>query len=522
MGRVMAKKSLVMLLALIAMSFSLRAADSDFETLKKEIEELKKDNADIKKTNAELASKIKPAASNTEKALDAKYGPNATVVTKTGKLKISGLLQVWYYTYQKDNNALFQDAAGNGIFDTNEASMNSGTRIRRTELKFTMDLTDNITSVVMIDPAREAQSFPGMPDNQVTQSIFKRGLNANLANVQGGVGSAPRLLQDAYINYHNFVPHHDFQLGQFKPFIGEEGIRGSSELDFVERSFVGQLADNRDLGIVAHGEWWHADGKGGGQIQYWLGAFDNAGNYYQSGGQAQNRADDNDEKDFNYRILVRPFWKQDSCDKWWGSLELGFSGEFGRHGQAGGPDPVDAPVNGLNRRRVWASRQDAWGYYAPAGPVSGLWFRGEWEWQKDKNAPSAVIDLLGQGNAGDGSTQTNGKPFASQGFYVSTGYKLSQSKLFSCECPAWYKQLEFVARYEQYQNVEIADPANPSRTNAFYTKVATGGVNYYIQGNTKIMVNYSSIRNPEGGSSAPYVFHNTKDNAFVVNFQVAF
>ncbi len=133
-----------------------------------------------------------------------------------------------------------------------------------------------------------------------------------------------------------------------------------------------------------------------------------------------------------------------------------------------------------------------------------------------------MIDLLGQANAGDGTLQTNGKPFASQGFYVSTGYKLSQSKLFSCECPAWYKNLEFLFRYEQYQNVEIADPANPSRTNVFETKLYTGGINYYIEGNTKIQLNYSSIRNPDGGSSAPYTFHNPRNNLFLVNFQVAF
>ena len=436
------------------------------------------------------------------------------------KITFFSLSKVWYYTYQKDNNALFQDAAGNGIFDTNEASDNSSFRIRRTELSFNFDLNEYITSVVMIDPAREAQSFPGLPDNQATQNIFKRGLNANLANVQGGVGSAPRLLQDAYVNFHNFVPHHDFKLGQFKPLIGEEGIRSSSELDFVERSFVGQLADNRDMGAVMHGEWWNADGKGGGQFQYWLGAFDGAGNYYQSGGQFQNRADDNDQKDFNYRVLVRPFWKRDSCDSWLGSLELGYSGEFGTHGQAGGADPVDAPVNGLNRRRVFANRQDGWMYYAPASIASGLWIRGEYEWQKDKNAPSSVIDLLGQGNAGDGSTQTNGKPFESYGFYGAVGYKLSQSKFFECECPKWYKNLEFVARYEQYQNVEIADTNNPSRTNVYFTKVVTGGINYYIQGNTKIQLNYSSIRNPESPNNVS--FHNTRDNAFVVNFQVAF
>ena len=46
--------------------------------------------------------------------------------------------------------------------------------------------------------------------------------------------------------------------------------------------------------------------------QYWLGVFDGAGNYLGSSsgafnvaGQMQNRADDNNEKDGNFRVLVR-------------------------------------------------------------------------------------------------------------------------------------------------------------------------------------------------------------------------
>ena len=125
--------------------------------------------------------------------------------------------------------------------------------MRRTELKFTMDIHENVTAVVMIDPAREAVSFPNITDNQ---GLFKRrnniapefdaandppGSTTAVSNVQTGAGAVPRLLQDAYINYHGVIPHHDFTIGQFKPFLGEEGIRSSSQLDFVERSFLGQI-----------------------------------------------------------------------------------------------------------------------------------------------------------------------------------------------------------------------------------------------------------------------------------------
>jgi hypothetical protein len=68
----------------------------------------------------------------------------------------------------------------------------------------------------------------------------------------------------------------------------------------------------------------------------------------------------------------------------------------------------------------------------------------------------------------------------------------------------------------------VADPVDPGRTNVYLTKVYTGGVNYIIQGNTKIQLNYNSIRNPEVHTGTPYQFHNVRNNAFIINFQVAF
>src|SRR4029079_16974005 len=63
-------------------------------------------------------------------ALDNKYGPNANVTTKLGKLQIGGLLQVWFYSMQRDNRAFFDDPNVNGIVDDNSTSNNSSFRIR--------------------------------------------------------------------------------------------------------------------------------------------------------------------------------------------------------------------------------------------------------------------------------------------------------------------------------------------------------------------------------------------------------
>ena len=186
-----------------------------------EWEAVKRELAEVKRTNADLQSKVAPVKSKVDKALDTKYGPNANVSTKNGKLTISGLVQVWYYSIENDSEGLFQDITVNDITDTNETQDNDSFRIRRTELKFTMDIHENITAVVMFDPSREATSFPAFNSNPGTS---KRGLGSATA-VQTGAGAVPRLLQDAFINYHGVVPHHDFTIGQYKPFYGEEGIR---------------------------------------------------------------------------------------------------------------------------------------------------------------------------------------------------------------------------------------------------------------------------------------------------------
>jgi len=536
----------LLMLALVPMCDCVYCADiskTDYEALKKKIDDLSKDNEQFKKDNAELRAKVFPTATKVENVLDTKYGPNQPVYTKTGKLRIGALTQIWYYGFtQKDNKGLFQDNNLNGIQDTNEPANNSSFRIRRTELHFQMDMTENVTSYVIVDPAREATGYPNLPN---TQGFFKKsnavspefaattpnGNNSTslVAGVQSGGGSAARALQDAWIDYHDAVPHHDFLVGQVHPWFGEEGIRTSRELDFVERSQIGFVGDARDIGASIHGAWWDVDSSQGapyspnpsGRFQYWLEVMDAAGNFH-SAGAFQNRPADHDGKDFGFRTLVRPTWKNPR----WGSAEVGVSGQIGRHGDENVGDPINNPVNGTNRTKTWASRYDAWGYYAPGGPVKGWWMRGEWAYFNDREIPGTVIDLTGNGLGSGGFSQSNGKPFSTQGWYAATGYKLSDTNWFNdCDCnslPAELKKFEFAFRYDVFQNVEIADPANNSHTLVFKTQIYTGGINYYIKGhNAKIQFNYNHVIQPQANNPS-YVFHQTRDDNFIMNFQVAF
>ncbi len=463
-------------------------------------------------------------------ALVSKYGPNAAATTKTGKLTIGGLFQIWYYHEQNDPQGFFNDPNVNGISDSNAINDASGFRVRRAEIKMTMDLTENIRAVLMFDPARECIAFPSLPSNQADLFGTKKanqtapGFKSNgvdsvtfiTAGQTGLSATTPRLLQDAFINFHDFVPHHDFQVGQFIPGLGEEGLRPNAELDFAERSMVGFYSNTRDMGLSIHGSWWECDDtKGSGRFQYWTGVFNGTGTYFEPGND-QNRPDGNSSKDFNFRTLVRPLW-----DDRWGKLEIGGSGMGGRHGFGHNDLPITAPSNNLNRPENWASRWNAWGSYKFGSTLSGLWMRTEWTWIKDREQPGSVIDVQGDCTGTNKFAQQLGQAFSRQGIYGAAGYKFGDSKI--CNLPCWMKPVEILGRYEQFQNIETANLVEPWKTDVFYTRVWTAGVNYYIVGNNaKIQANYNFVNLPADKSSPNRVFHDTRNDSFVLNFQVAF
>ncbi|MBI3830844.1 MAG: hypothetical protein HY291_15090 [Planctomycetes bacterium] len=485
-------------LALMAMCVPamVRGADED---LRKEIDKLKKD-LDAQKSEVEGLKKEKAASkapiASAQAKVDNKYGPNANVTTKTG---------------------------------------NDSFTIRRAELHFTMDITENVTGKIMIDPSRPLAGRPAFPTNV---GLFSTGgvTAAASADVKSpAFNSGFKLFQDAFINYHGVVPHHDFTVGQYKPYIGDEGIASSAALDFCERSMLGQLGDKRDLGITAHGTWWDD------RFQYWLGGFDATGDYFFSrGGDFQNRVDDNDAKDFAWRFIVRPLWKNEK----WGSLEIGASGEFGRHGESGGVRGPNSPtLDGLDIQKNWAKKYGAWASYRPGGPVKGWWLKGEWAWQEDRLAPGsvkAITTAAPPAATGNGFATATAyafpNPVHASGFYISTGYKISDS-VFKDSAPGWLKNFEFAFRYEEFQNILVADLVDPNRhTDVFATDVWTGGINYYIKGNNaKIQINYNVVDNPDAGATVTRGktgalgtatgpqrnFRAVNNNNLIVNFQVA-
>ncbi|GMV79094.1 MAG: hypothetical protein AMXMBFR7_02780 [Planctomycetota bacterium] len=511
-------------------------SDKDLSDVKKEIESLR---ARLAKKNSTPTTAGPIGRAND--LVDNKYGPNSTVTTKDGKLTMGGLVQVWWYNIQNDSKDFRAVPPALGG-QTGEVSDNDGYRVRRAELKFTLDITPHITAVVMIDPTGqdEFNSFPGAPTNQgivikgQSESAFMGSMpfnnlvgprnpifggsnsssNSDPANplgggttdvtrvrVQNGTVVANRLLQDAYINYHpHFMPEHDFTIGQFKPPMSEEGWRNTGQLDFAERAMINQFPNQRDLGLMVHGTWWE------GRFQYWLGAFNGAGSFQNTFGGYQNRSDDNDPFDVAWRVQVRPVWHNET----WGSLELGVSRQDGVHGEAkrGGNFLGGDPLDGLGFTETHAFRQWAWAWYRPGSVMRGFWLRGEIGQMKDRLQPIF---------------QNDPNSFERHGWYAAVGYHLGQSIWADdLENGGWFwkmmKDVEFAFRYEQFQNMILEDLDNPSvETDRFKSEAMTVGFNYYWKGhNVRSQVNYIWVNELESDARIREVHNNT----FIVTHQV--
>jgi len=516
--------SLTLVVALFATT-TLRAevSDAEFQAMKAEMHAMRSTMAGMKGADAPLESVVDKAGCA---ACNAPVANNVT--TAAGKLVMGGLVQVWYQNVAKDTQGLFNDPAGNGVFDSNAAYNKSGFSIHTVELYFDMAITNQVSAFVYLNPAAEIASNTRPVIQRRLANVSPEYNNANgpfagattgaIAALQNGAGAVPNLLQDAIINFHDFFPHHDITVGQMLNTFNEENFAADNALDFVDRSYIGNQV-SRDTGAVLHGSWWNNKGGGSycgagdeGRFQYWLGVWNGAGNLY---GGAINRQDDNNAKDFVGTLLLRPLWND--CA---GQMEVGYSFRTGTHG--GGSGQVAAPINAMERNSTRSLGHDVWFKYMAPGCFKGLWLKAEGTWMKDRSSPGSVIDQAAVDFQGAGG---GGAAFSTFGYWASIGYKFGDSPHIG-DCHKWLKNFEVAFRYESAPNVLVTDPQDTgrgdgySRTNVYSSKVYTAGVNYYIAGNNaKIQLNYNHIDNPEGPSSNR--FHALRSDSMVLNFQVS-
>jgi hypothetical protein len=365
---------------------------------------------------------------------------------------------------------------------------------------------------------------PEVRNDRLNATILRR-------RMQLGDVRENRVLQDAYINYHSeLIPRHDFTVGQFKPPIGEEGNRNSGQLDFVERAMINQFSNQRDMGIQVHGAW--LDGK----FDYWIAGFNSPDSFHSTFASYNSRSDDNDAKDLAWKLRFRPLWQ----DETWGSLELGLSRQDGVHGESGKglyitDTGVSTSVDGLSIQETHAYRMYGWAWYRPGGPVRGWWMRGEYGSFKDRLLPGRIGSfnlLVGSGY----------QPFQRDGFYLGTGYRLSESCWAEeLQEGGWLAQMlykmEPTFRYERFGNILTeglqTDPSNlrgPVKTDVFKSDVYTLGLNLYWKGfNVRSQFNYLIVDEPDGhrafvpaASVRDHRIREVDNNVLLLNTQIMF
>jgi hypothetical protein len=192
------------------------------------------------------------------------------LVVETGgiKLKLSGLFQGWYTA-------------------TSGATVDSF-RLRRTELKFSGDMSSRVKWTVMVDPSKA-----------LSLSTSSATVGGQQVLTGSSIGQSGRVLQDAFASV-VVTPALIFDLGQQKLPLSMEGPHSSGRLDVVERALFlsdrargGGYGDVRDLGLMARGK------LAAGQIEYFAGVFNGLG-------ESQNDLDRNDQKEVAMRVILRP------------------------------------------------------------------------------------------------------------------------------------------------------------------------------------------------------------------------
>lgn len=191
------------------------------------------------------------------------------------------------------------------------------------------------------------------------------------------------------------------------------------------------------------------------------------------------------------------------------SYLYGWGGESG--GRLGGTD-------GLDRNKTRRQHQYAWGLYKPGGPLRGWWIRGEWGAYRDRFAP---LDING--------SQQFPAPIELQGWYVSTGYRLSDSRWGDSLRNGGtiskhvLEPMEFTFRYDVMDNLLNPDIINPFRgTDVFKTQAYTAGINYYIKGNkAKLQLNYHWVDEDTDGGRDIRQMREVRNDSVVLSLQVA-
>ena len=309
---------------------------------------------------------------------------------------------------------------------------------------------------------------------------------------------------DAYVDL-RFNPTYTLRVGKFTSPVGLERLQSSAALSEIERALPSELAPNRDIGVQLQGEFANSE------VSYAIGVFNGAVD-------GRDAATTNPDNDFEYagRLFFEPF-KNDANAL--SGLGFGIGGSIGdKHGSGN---------NFLPRYRTPGQLQ-FFGYLSTVladgqqtrFSSEGHYYRGGFGLLAEYIVSKQAVRV------GAVREDISNKAWQTTASYVltgeDTGYRgvLKPSRPFAPGKNGGWGAFELVGRYSVLEVDEAAFPlfANPSAS-ANQANSWTLGVNWYLNSNLKLVVNYLHT-SFEGGAAAGA--DRESEKALFSRLQVAF
>ena len=283
-----------------------------------------------------------------------------------------------------------------------------------------------------------------------------------------------------------FDPAYTLRVGKFTSPVGLERLQSSAALAEIERSLASEIAPNRDIGVQLQGE--VAEGRLGYAIGVFNGAVD---------GRDAATANPDDGLEYAGRIFLEPF--KNSANALSG-LGLGIGASVG-----------DKQGNGNNfLPRYRTPGQAQFFNYRAAALADGRhsrWSPQGYYYRNGFGLQAEYIVSKQEVSIGGASADLSHKAWQATASYVLTGedagYRgvAKPSRPFSPGAQGW-GAFEVVGRYGALEIDDDAFPlfADPSVA-AGKASSWTLGLNWYLNSNLKLVLNYLQTR-LEGGAAA--------------------
>ena len=293
-------------------------------------------------------------------------------------------------------------------------------------------------------------------------------------------GGGTTVVQDAYLDL-RFATAFKVRAGKYKEPFGLERLVSASDLEFVERGYPTSVAPNRDVGLMAYGDFFAT------RLSYFAGAF----NGVVDGSSAD--FDDRDGKDVVVRLFSHPF-RASKNDRLQG-LGVGVAASYGtQRGTAATPALAVYRTSGQQVFFRYASDGTATGTVLADGKrrrisAQGYYYSGRLGVLGEQVYSSQEIrrgSLLGDGSANAwqlaGSWVLTGENASYRGVTPKTAFEPANGT---------WGAFELTARYQELRLADDLFPTFASRTaSAERARAGAIGLNWYLNRNVKVVFDY--------------------------------